>query len=193
MVSGLRELFKRGGVTRIVLLGGAPASGKSSCCAELTARGFVCLDKDLLAGRLVEAALSGAGEDVGRRDSELYTEKLRPLEYEALLSQAQAVVSSGHSVVLDAPFLLEVQQADYLERLRERFEGAEVQLVWLDCPQEVLAQRMSRRGLARDQGKIEGCEIYTHPLPPRRMATLVLDSSRLSSSELADQVERLLR
>ena len=89
-----------------ITLGGA-GSGKSTLSRRVSSlTGAVYLDKDTLAGPLVQVALEALGQDPTDRESNaLYLEKIMPAEYETLFATAGQTLELGHSVVLDAPFV----------------------------------------------------------------------------------------
>lgn len=137
---GLRHL--RAGLPRLVLLGGAPASGKSTVA-------------ELLGSRLPAAVLSAdrtrkelAGLDPVEHHPEpfgkgLYSAAHTAAVYDALAARARFIVDHGETVVVDASFSTAQQ--------RELFQHIALDLatplVELECtaPKEVLAARLRDR------------------------------------------------
>jgi predicted kinase len=149
---------------RAVLITGAPATGKSTV-ARLVARalGAALLDQDVVTGPLVAAV----GELTGDADLDgPVGAALRAARYEAIVAAAEDCLAVGVSAVLVAPFTTERSEPDAYRRLAERFAlagGAELVLVWLTAPVDVLISRMTGRAAGRDAGKLGDPTAYFTP------------------------------
>ncbi|MGN7862820.1 AAA family ATPase [Microbacterium sp. 22303] len=137
---------------------GPAGSGKSTVAREL-ARGAsaVYLDKDTLAGPLVEAALAASGhESTDRESSDFYRTRLMPSEYTALFAVAGDNLRLGHDIVLDAPFAAYLDRPDFF--LRSTAEGGWpascLFVLRILAPEAVIKTRLVTRGLARDVAKL---------------------------------------
>lgn len=137
---------------------GSAGSGKSTVARELARRcSAAYLDKDALAGPLVEAALESAGHSPDERESSAYyREQVMPAEYAALFAVAADNLRLGLSVVIDAPFAAYLGRADFLEE-SARSAG------WPDLTPTVLRvftseaetrRRLETRALDRDLVKL---------------------------------------
>ncbi len=146
-----------------ITLGGA-GSGKSTLSRHLSAlTGAVYLDKDTLAGPLVNVALAALGQDPTDRESNaLYLEKVMPAEYETLFAVAGSNLRLGHSVVLDAPFVAYLDDADFLSRSTEAAEwpAARLRVVHVRTSADIVRKRLIERGSERDRVKLADWDAY---------------------------------
>ncbi|MEZ5715871.1 MAG: AAA family ATPase [Paracoccaceae bacterium] len=132
----------------LLAVGGFSGSGKSRLARALAphlgaAPGAVWLASDVLrkAGRDPVAALPGAA----------YAPAARQAVYAAMRARATAVLTAGHSAILDATFL-DPQERDRARALADTL-GVAFSGLWLDAPETVLRQRIaSRRGDPSDAG-----------------------------------------
>jgi uncharacterized protein len=92
-----------------------------------------------------------------------YDPSARAAIYQRMLTRARAILSAGHSVVLDATFLDPAQRAaacDLAKALGVPFVG-----LWLTAPEAVLLARVSqRKGDASDaDARVVGGQLAGHP------------------------------
>ena len=146
-----------------ITLGGA-GSGKSTLSRHLSSlTGAVYLDKDTLAGPLVQVALEAFGQDPSDRESNaLYLEKIMPAEYETLFATAGQNLELGHSVVLDAPFVAYLGDPDFLRRFTENaaWPDTRIRVIHVRTSPDVVRQRLTERGNERDQAKLADWDTY---------------------------------
>ncbi|MBG6218681.1 putative kinase [Arthrobacter sp. CAN_A6] len=146
-----------------ITLGGA-GSGKSTLSRRLSSlTGAVYLDKDTLAGPLVQVALEAFGQDPSDRESNaLYLERIMPAEYETLFATAGRNLELGHSVVLDAPFVAYLEDPDFLRRLTENaaWPAARIRVIHVRTSPDVVRQRLVERGSERDRIKLADWDTY---------------------------------
>ncbi|MZD09148.1 AAA family ATPase [Streptomyces sp. SID5785] len=147
----------------MVLVGGFAGSGKSEFAKFLGGlTGWTILDKDTLTRRLVDQLLVALGGEAHDRSSDLYREKVRPLEYHCLIEVAKENIRNGISVILDAPFVAEFSQADWMRRFENfcRPRQAQLSTIWVECDAESMREYIEFRGAARDMWKMEAWDDY---------------------------------
>ena len=182
----------------LMMVGGYAGSGKSEFArfiSQLT--GWPVLDKDPIARPLVERLLIEMGSDPNDRHTNLYREKVRPLEYQCLLETAYANIDCAISTVLTAPFISEATDLRWMRRLIHRCEarGVTVTVVWMQCDLDTMHEYISFRSAARDSWKLQNWDEYAatidpdlHPVVPH----LVVDNRLGSAISLTDQVRQVL-
>jgi predicted kinase len=141
----------------IILVAGYAGCGKtefSNSLASLT--GWAAADKDAVTRPLVESLLVALGSDANDRRSDLYLEQVRPLEYHCLMETAFQNLERGVSTIVSAPFLSEVADEEWMQRLVNRCAsiGADVTNIWVQCDAESMHEYLIRRGAARDSWKL---------------------------------------
>ncbi|MEU8824529.1 AAA family ATPase [Streptomyces sp. NPDC048636] len=148
----------------VILVGGYAGSGKSEFAKFLGGlTGWPILDKDSLTRPLVDQLLVSLGGEAHDRSSELYREKVRPLEYRCLMEAAWDNLDCGISAILDAPFIAEFAQADWMQRFQNRCRSKRVSVatIWVECDVESMREYIEFRGAARDAWKMEAWDEYT--------------------------------
>jgi predicted kinase len=185
-------------IPRVLLVGGFPGSGKTELgrvLARLT--GWPMLDKDTLTRPVVEAALEILGRSPHDRESSDYHARIRPREYEALMSAALENIECGNSAILTAPFIGEFKDATWITRTRALFEArnALVSFAWIYCDADTMHTYMRQRGAARDASKLAdwtawlgSIDVDFRPPTPH----FVLDNSA-TSAPLQVQAQELVR
>lgn len=147
---------------RIVI--GTAGSGKSTIARRLARQHDAAyLDKDVMSARFVEAALVSAGYDPGDREANpFYRDQILPLEYDSLLDVAGANLRLGCPVVIDAPFSPYLSDPTFITAAAQRFSWPpiDVEVIRVHVSPSTLQDRLRRRGLERDQVKLEHWDEY---------------------------------
>ena len=135
-----------------VLVGGPPATGKSTLASALAPRlGAAVLDLDVATGPLVRVISGLIG--VTDLDDPALAGLTRDARYETLLALANANLRAGRPVILVAPFSAERARPAAWAATAQRLTADPV-MVWLHLPPDELVWRLTRRALARDENKI---------------------------------------
>ncbi|MFC5027253.1 AAA family ATPase [Streptomyces sp. DSM 41987] len=151
----------------VVLVGGFAGSGKSEFAKFLGGMtGWPILDKDSITRPLVDQLLVALGGEANDRSSELYREKVRPLEYRCLMEATWDNVDCGISTILDAPFVYEFSRADWMQRFHNRCRSKRVSVVtiWVRCDPESMREYIEFRSAARDMWKLDSWDEYVSTL-----------------------------
>ncbi|MEU1954809.1 AAA family ATPase [Nocardia sp. NPDC050799] len=190
---------------RVVCVGGYAGSGKSEFARTLAREtSWAILDKDTIARPIIEPALEDLGSTIDDRESDIYLNRIRPREYEALAAVIQDNLEVGNSAIAAAPYLREFADQSWLENMiaRAETEGADVTFVWVRCSLETMLMYLRRRGAARDAWKLTHWEEYSARLdlnfrpevahvvidndpdspPLRKQAQLLIESFRRESA-----------
>lgn len=149
--------------TSLVLVAGFAGSGKTEFAKFLSAiTGWALLDKDTLTRPLVESILTALNGDPNDRHSEIYKTRVRPIEYRCLNGATFANIDNGTSTVVTAPFLAEVVDRRWLDRLAFRCTsaGADFEIVWVGADIETMYTNLQQRDAARDTWKLNHWDEY---------------------------------
>ena len=174
-----------------VLIGGPPATGKSTLATALAPRLHAALlDLDVATGPLtrVVSQLSGVHD----LDDPVLAGLTRDARYDTLLGLAAANVSAGRPVVLVAPFSLERSRVSAWTAATARIPGPAT-MVWLHLAPAELIRRLTERGLARDEGKLRDPASYLAGLDvePPVIPHLALDASQTVEALVSAVLEHI--
>lgn len=182
----------------LALVGGYAGSGKSEFARSLsTVTSWAFLDKDTISRPLVESLLKCVGHDPNDRESETYLEQIRPQEYRSLMDSAFEQLSCGLSTIATAPFLRELADRRWLDRLDSRCatSGVELVVVWVSCDLESMYDYLWSRGAARDSWKLNNWAEYSAGVNidfrPAVARFYVADNSRDATVSITDQARAL--
>lgn len=182
---------------RVIVIGGYAGSGKTELGRIITRHtGWAILDKDTTTRPVVEAALEQLGTSPHDRESETYLSVIRPAEYEALISTLVENLECGASVVVTAPFVRELRDQAWCERLSAKVNdlGGDLQTIWVRCDADSMRSYIRRRGAARDMAKLAAWDDYLAGVDLEYQPALlhhVIDNS-VGSRPLQDQAVELL-
>ncbi|MFE3195036.1 AAA family ATPase [Nocardia sp. NPDC059240] len=151
----------------VTIIGGFPASGKSTASAHLAAVvNAIILDKDTFAAGLEAAVMAELTGNPYDRDSDTYARVVKPHIYAAVIHQA-LLAGQRVPVIVDAPFIGQIRSAaqerlslaDYLTRT-ERIAVPAVRTIWISAPPNQIHDRMTTRNEPRDAPKLCDWDAY---------------------------------
>jgi predicted kinase len=176
-----------------VLIGGPPATGKSTLAMALAPRlQAAVLDLDVATGPLtrVVSELTGLPD----LDDPALAGLTREARYETLLALAAANVAVGRPVVLVAPFTLERSRVSAWAATVRRIP-AQATMVWLSLAPAELIGRLTERGLARDEGKLRDPASYLTglDLEPPGIPHLAVDAAQPTAAQVSSVLNHLAR
>lgn len=142
----------------LILIAGPAGAGKSHV-AHAIARvlpSTVLLDKDTLTRALVEPLLVQMGQPASDRESAVYVEQVRPLEYAALLAIAFETMQTGRIALAVAPFARELDDPEWVAAIgaRTKQAAAGFGVIWVHADAQITHARIQARGEARDARKL---------------------------------------
>ncbi len=186
---------------RAVVVSGPAGSGKTTFATSLASEtGFVLLDLDDVTGPLTAAALALAGAEPYALDGDSAGARLREARYACLLGTAAANLAVGRRVVVVAPFTRERASVEAWEgvvgslgaRASSAGHGA-VALCYLDCPTDLLLERLASRRALRDRAKIDRPELVRAAVLVGRpvVAHVRVDATSSLGDQVRDAVAEL--
>ncbi|HEU5369879.1 MAG TPA: AAA family ATPase [Ktedonobacterales bacterium] len=130
----------------LLLVGGVMGTGKSTLAKALQREpGWALCSSDATRKRLAD--LQFAQPQAEQFEQGLYSQDWTTRTYQALLGEAQAALSGGRSVVLDASFARRAHR-QAATRLTAA-QGARAVFIECVCPPDIALQRLARRWTAR--------------------------------------------
>lgn len=179
------------------LVSGAPGSGKSTVgriVAELAEAAV--LDKDTLFSPLVDQMLLMRGLPLGQRESDWYTQTVKPLEYQCLFATAKEVLSCGTDVVVTAPFTSYVRDDYMWGDLCHALGGGEVRVLWVQSDDDTTYDRMRKRMYPRDKSALSDWRTYCERVRASEPPTVdhaAIDNRPDSLEDLPERVAAVLK
>jgi predicted kinase len=126
------------------------------------------------------------------RESPVYMQTLRPLEYDALLATAFDNLALGKMVFVVAPFGPELTDSEWVRRLKHSVHelGGRLRAIWIEIDPETAKERIAARNEVRDAWKLEHWEEFaaSAQFAPPRSDLFVLRSN--GQSTIADLVNK---
>lgn len=149
---------------KLIILGGMPASGKTTV-GKSVARSLKLpfLDKDTLCDIYTNFVVE-RDTFPNDRSSDLYTKKLRNIEYEILFHVALEQVSLGLCPILVAPFSTEFRDEKKMKLLEDRLKSIdpeyELVSILIHASPEKVKDQIIKRNRPEDSKKIEFWDSY---------------------------------
>lgn len=172
----------------LILTCGLMGTGKSLLAAELAAAlGAVHLRSDELRKEL--AGLAPLSRDLSAFGKGLYRQEGTDRTYRALADRAEVHLTAGRTVIIDASFA-EKGRRDHFRDLARRWQRP-LAILWMNCPEELLLERLRhRRGDASDgRPELLAAQKRFFQSPRGESGVLPVDTG----DEVAYNVQRIIR
>jgi predicted kinase len=153
---------------KLILIAGYAGAGKSMVGKIMATKlSAPLIDKDTVVLPLINKTLELINNNAHDRESALYTDVLRPLEYEATMNVAWENLQCNPVVVVVAPFVAQIQDPVWLAQLekRSRKMNTEYHFVWVRSSKEAIRKLLIARNTPRDTWKLENWDEYSSTLP----------------------------
>lgn len=188
--------------TALFILGHA-GTGKSFLTAHFIehqrakGRAWCVLDKDVVSETWSGPLLAALGQNPNDRDSPMFKEKVRDLEYRSTLRIAKAQLDLGLDAIFPGPWSKELATSALFSRQDLGFPAqTRLRHVWLELPIAIRRQRIVDRDDPRDQWKLDHWDTYINalkrPTAVQDGRVPVLDAS-LSIAEQIAALDLLVR
>jgi predicted kinase len=183
----------------LAIIGGYAGCGKSEFGRFLSSiTGWALLDKDTLTRPIAERLLVSLGSHPNDRESETYLRTVRPLEYQCLMNAGYENLQAGVSTILAAPFVAELDDKAWLQRLLNRCGslGTTVSVSWVHCDAQSMQEYLIARGAARDAWKLANWDDWMAMVDLNKRPAcdhFVVDNQLNGAVSLADQARALIQ
>jgi predicted kinase/predicted nucleotidyltransferase len=173
---------------RLIIVTGAPATGKTTLAAALGSHlGMPVLSKDLIKETLLESVESGSLQE---------SQRLGHAAFKVLYAVAQELLDAGVSVILEAPFKRGVGEPE----LRSLVKGRIAAVIVCTASPELVVNRFRERatGSERHPGHMdrvrpEISSVLPFEPPDLGVPEIVVDTSRGYQPSLEELIARLCR
>jgi len=186
--------------TTLVLIGGGAGSGKTSVARALATQfeASVLLDKDIVNGVWVDSMLHRMNGGRIDRESAIYREVLRPLEYACLMAAALDNLALGKMVFLVAPLGPELSDSDWVRRVKSSVAdlGGRLRAIWLEIDPETARERIALRKEPRDAWKLAHWPQFLEQAqfaPPRTDLYVLRANDQTTLADLVNKADIYLR
>ena len=184
----------------LVLVAGGPGAGKTAVGRALAAQfeQAVLLDKDVLNGIWVDAMLVRLNEGRIDRESRVYLDTLRPLEYAGLMAAALDNLVIGKWVFAIAPFGPELTDGEWVRRLKNAVhaQSGRLRAIWIEFDAETARERIVARNEPRDAWKLANWETFIAQSPfsaPRTDLFVLRSTADTTIADLVNKADIYLR
>ena len=187
-------------IKKLVLIGGVPGSGKTHVGKSIAQQtSAVYLDKDTVSQFFTEQLLVALGSHKDDRESDIYTYKVKPIEYETLMALAiENISQASNHVLCSAPFLSQYCSPSWLNKLSAQLKemDAELVLVWLSVDVATAKIRLTQRNTPRDAWKLANWHEYSTNMqktpPETALPLMIIDSAYNPDVSLIQQIDPLV-
>lgn len=185
---------------KLILIGGFAGSGKSYIGKKLSQDilNSVFLDKDTLSNVFTEELLKQLGSYENDRESEIYLQKIRPLEYITLMKNAFENLELNKTVICVAPFIKEFNDREWFVDLKDSLKliDSSVYKIWVHVDENVAHSRIISRKATRDNSKLLNWNEYAnkakHVIPQNIGEHIVVDNTFAPIVPLQKQLEDII-
>jgi len=151
----------------VLFITGPAACGKSTLAREWVRhclqRGdpWTLIDKDLVGGQHGPRILELMGADPNDRDSPLFKQEVRDLDYRATLQLADEQLRLGGSVALPGPWTRELVDGLLEQPEKLGLPAVPSVVIWMSLSDAERRRRVERRGNPLDQWKLKHWAAYS--------------------------------
>jgi len=156
----------------LIVVCGFAGSGKTTLCQKLVKEfdcffvgktNLVYLSKDTIANDFTDFIL--AQNNINGREDSFYVNNIKPIEYQATFKIAKSLLAIGSDVIVDIPFVKEIQDYELWQELcskteLDKIENLKTLFIWCKHDIKKEKQRIIERNYDRDIEKIKKWDRY---------------------------------
>lgn len=192
------------GKATFVIITGCAGSGKTSLGERLSREiGWMYIDKDTVTRDFTDYILEDKGQSRSDRESDLYCNNIRPIEYKITFKVCEENLELGNSVILTIPFIAQIQDYNIWLNMTKEYgidlDDINVKFVWINHDEGSEFTRVTKRGAERDGYKLNHWEEYARSIegikPDSRYNAYCYDNDSSSADEIyvKDVIEWIIK
>lgn len=179
--------------TTFVIITGCAGSGKTSLGERVSREmGWTYIDKDTVTRDFTDFILEDKGKSKSDRESGIYCNNIRPIEYKITFKVCEENLRLGNSVVLTIPFIAQIMDYSEWQKLQHEFgmnfSNVKVKFVWINHDEGLEYTRVTQRAAERDGYKLNHWEAYADGLrgikPDDKYQAYCYDNDSTSADEI---------
>lgn len=146
-----------------IIVAGCAGAGKTTLGKEIAKKlDFAFVDKDTVCGDFTDFILTKTGGSAAERESKLYKNEVRPMEYLSTFKVCKDILDCGKGVVLAIPFVKEIQHYDMWEDICSAvgLDENNLLVVWIEHNEAREHRNILKRNSPRDDYKLEHWSEY---------------------------------
>ena len=148
---------------QIIVVAGYAGSGKTELAKIIAQKTrWAVVDKDTASQNFVEKLLRVTESYAGDRESALYLNEIRPIEYQILDNIITENMEYGSSLIVTAPYISTFETPEYWQTLRRKAKTHHTTLtvIWVMSDIETMRERINQRNSNRDTHKLTHWDEY---------------------------------
>ena len=155
--------------TKFVIITGCAGSGKTSLGERISRElGWTYIDKDTVTRDFTDYILVENDKGKGDRESDLYCDIIRPIEYKITFKVCEENLKLGNSVILTIPFIAQIKDYSKWTEMIDEFgidlSGVTIKFIWINHNAGNEYDRIKSRNAERDGYKIAHWEEYARKI-----------------------------
>lgn len=185
-------LSKKEKITFLIITGCA-GSGKTTLGKALAKKlHWTYIDKDTITRDFTDMFLLNKGKSKDDRESDIYCNEIRPVEYKNTFTVCQENLDLGNSVILTIPFIEQIRDySKWLDMITEyglNLENISTKFIWINHDENGELTRLTKRAAERDGYKLRHWADYLKNLkdikPDSKYSAYIFDNNSVSANEL---------
>ncbi len=176
-----------------VIITGCAGSGKTSLGKKIAREtGWTYIDKDTVTRDFTDFILVDKGKSKSDRESDVYCNEIRPVEYQITFKVCDENLRLGNSVILTIPFIAQIKDYGKWQEMVQEYgldlDDVVVKFVWINHDEGSEYTRVTKRNADRDGYKLQHWEEYTRGIegitPAKEYAAYLYDNDSTSADEI---------
>lgn len=141
--------------TTFLIITGCAGSGKTTLGKTLAKKlHWTYIDKDTITRDFTDMFLLNKGKSKDDRESDIYCNEIRPVEYKSTFTVCQENLDLGNSVILTIPFIEQIRDySKWLDMINEyglNLENISTKFIWINHDENGELSRLTKRAAERD-------------------------------------------